>query len=333
MPQKFILLLPLLLTLLLRPSHAHAADIATINTQSVDKISWKVRASVQWSGMPIRESLAKLADAYSFHFLLDRRIDPSTRINFEAKNEPLERLLPRLAAEHDLGCVVLSETAYFCPEEGVPLFQYLLEQNQKNLMKLPPSFRQVLRERCLITAARPLEPKNMLAFLARQGDWAWQNLDELPHDLWDHTALAGTQEEILTLLLFGFEKTCKIDLATKSIAIVPLPNLPPSRKPAVKRNVKNATNSLAPPPTVPLSRRRFTLKVEEQRLDMLLEALTRRLELELVLDKKSLEEKGVTLDRRVSFEVKNANATELFQAALEPLELKFVIQSGTIEVE
>ncbi len=66
---------------------------------------------------------------------------------------------------------------------------------------------------------------------------------------------------------------------------------------------------------------------------MLLEALTRRLELELVLDKKSLEEKGVTLDRRVSFEVKNANATELFQAALEPLELKFVIQSGTIEVE
>ncbi len=227
--------------------------------------------------------------------------------------------------------VMDDETVYVGSPESANQLRALLAWHQKRLTALPPNVQKILRNRSEVVASLPAEPKKMLEALALYSGLKWQNLDELPHDLWDDTKIAGSTGELLIFLLFGFDKTFDIDSAGMVLRVIPIPLLKMDTKamPAVKPE----TLSPNPPPNVPLSRRRFTLKVEEQRLDELLEALAQRLGLELTLDKKSLESKGIALEQRVSFEVKNATAFELFRAFLQPLNLQFAIRNGKIEVE
>ncbi len=299
-------------------------------SQTPSQSPWRKQVTVHWSGTPLRESLDKLADLYSFCFLLDRRIDPSISISFEATNEPLAQALPRLARENKLGCVLLSEIIYFGPEESATMLPNVLARQKRIVSRLPAKVGNTLRERTVIAASLPAEPKRMLENVAQHCGMTWANLDVVPYDLWDDTKLAGTNEEIVTLILFSFEKMFEWDTASKKLCVIPLPKMERKILPAATKETNNRSPS---PPGVPLARRRFTLKVEEQRLDLLLVSLAERLELELLLDKVLLEKKGVALDRRVSFEVKNATASELFQAVLEPINLQFRLNEKVIEVE
>ncbi len=307
------------------PAAVHADETLRVTAIPRQAASpWERLTSVHWSGAALRESLVRLADTYSFHFLLDRRIDPQALLDFKADDEALGAMLARLADEQGLGCVLLDETVYIGPKNSAEILPHLLEQ--------PPD-RRASGPNYRIQAALPAEPKAILEVLAKQAGLTWKNLELLSHDLWDDTALSGTAEQILVLVLIGFEKTCEIDLKSKIITIVPLPNVVSKTRPDKQYTVKNTEKPPSEKPDVPLSRRRFTLAVEEQRLDTLLESLARRLGLELKIDEESLAQKGVALDRRVSLNVKNATATELFRALLQPLHLQFRIRAKIIEIK
>lgn len=292
---------------------------------------WKTRISVQWSGTPLRESLDRLAESYSFRFFLDRRIDPSLKLVFEAKNEPLEQALPRLAAAHGLGCRILSGTAYLGPEEFAARLPGLLAVHRRRIEELPPTPRRFYRETVAIESPLLGTPKEILTALARRGNIVWKELDTLPHDLWNKTRLLGTVEELLTILLIGFEKSFEPN--DDGIAVAALPQDLPTE--AARNTTDRPTTRQAKPKAtekIPLARRRFTLRVEEQPLETLLHGLADRLELELKLNQKSLADKNVAPDRRVSFEVKNATAAELLHAVLRPLGLQFRIRGDAVEV-
>ncbi len=82
-----------------------------------------------------------------------------------------------------------------------------------------------------------------------------------------------------------------------------------------------------------LAYKRFTLTVEEQPVGPLLEQLAHQLNLELKIDARALEQAGVTLERRVSFSVKDATVDELLQAALKQTGLKFVRKGNVVAIE
>lgn len=83
---------------------------------------------------------------------------------------------------------------------------------------------------------------------------------------------------------------------------------------------------------VPLNRMRFTMTIRNQELRPLLGILAERAALELEIDETALEKRGVSLDTRVSFEVKDATAAELFRAATRPVGANFRIRGTTLVI-
>lgn len=88
--------------------------------------------------------------------------------------------------------------------------------------------------------------------------------------------------------------------------------------------------SNAPPD---LSRQQFTLTINEQPIGPLLKLLAKQIGLELQMDEKTLENAGVHLSQRVSFEVKDATIDQLLQAAIHSTPLKYRLQNRILVIE
>jgi hypothetical protein len=324
--------------------------VAELNAASNDV--WQTTVSVQWRETPFGESLKRLAEAQNIGLFIDRRLDPSTPLHFESTGQPLGEILQQLALSLGQGCVLFETTVYLLPKDAAEMLPVLLEEQQNRLEKLTPRRAAIFRRKRSIHIPFLSEPKDILQKLALQHNFRWKNLEILPHDLWDEKSLNNLSlNELLTILLIGFEMTFEIEDNDETLVILPLSQR--QSRPPPTTNVKipseniesNIKNIQFPPnhetpkvqniqnvPQIPLAQRRFTLKVENQRLDILLQSLSQRLNMKLAVDEKSLAAKSVEPDSRVSFEVKNATIVQLFRAILRPLKLDFQIKGNTLHV-
>jgi hypothetical protein len=91
-----------------------------------------------------------------------------------------------------------------------------------------------------------------------------------------------------------------------------------------------STSKSAP---VDLARKRFTLTVTEQPVGPVLGQLAHQLDLDLKMDPKAIQDSGVSLDQRVSFNVKNATIDELLRAAISQTGLKFTRKGNVVQIE
>ncbi|MDR2755387.1 MAG: hypothetical protein LBC20_06740 [Planctomycetaceae bacterium] len=316
---------------------------------------WKTTVSVQWQETPLSESLKRLAETQKIGLLIDRRLDPSTPIHFESTGQPLGKMLQQLAASLDCGCVLFESTVYLGTKESATILPVLLSEQQHRLEKLTPRRVAIFHRKKTLLIPFLSEPKEVLQKLALQNNFRWKNPEILPHDLWDEKSLNNLSlNELLTVLLIGFEMTFEMEDEGELLVIVPL-----SQRKSLSSSSANTENTFENteqntqniheqknqevqkvqkiPDTqnvskIPLAQRRFTLKVENQRLDILLQSLAERLHLKLDVNEKSLTDKGVQPDNRVSFEVKNVTAAQLFRAILRPLKLDFQIKDETLHV-
>lgn len=306
--------------------------------QAAARTPWKNKATVAWSGTPMRDTLGRFAEAQRFTFLLDRRIDPATLLDFQATAQPLDRILPAAADSLDLAASLQSGFAYFGPKDAVRNFENLLEERRIAMKELPARTASKYRRPLRMEWEMLCEPRAMLEDVAAKAGLRIRNPETLPYDLWDKTSLQGTPLEILAVLLVGFDLAFHWEDDGETIVLAPLPENRWAKvaraKPRPRTVAMEATTTAASPaaPEVPLNRRRFTLRVENQPLKKLLETLAERLGLTLRLDEASLAAKGVSTETNVSFEVKNAAATELFQTFLNPLKLEFRIRGDTLTV-
>lgn len=301
------------------------------------------RTSVHWSGSPLCQTLARFAKDNQFGFLLDRRVDPSRSLDFAVSDTPLELLLTDLADSLGLECFFLKNTVYLGPKESCLLLHDILERHKNSIETLPARTRQAFQKKINIEIEFLENPVNALKKIARQVDLSWTNLDTLPHDLWNETQLSGlAPDEALSLLLIGFQLDYQtnertIELVSIAQDIRPKPNTPDSKKPKPEKSRMESPKSETsvnkkPADEIPLSRRRFTLKIESQNLAAVLDALTHRMDLELDVDKSSLERKNISLEQPVSLDVKNATASQLFRSLLRPLNIEFRIQNDRLRI-
>ncbi|MDR0609301.1 MAG: hypothetical protein LBG58_04270 [Planctomycetaceae bacterium] len=332
--------------------------VAELNAAS--NAVWQTTVSVQWRETPIGESLKRLAAAQKIGFLIDRRLDPSTPLHFESTGQPLGQMMQQLALSLGQGCVLFETTVYWGPKTTAEMLPILLAEQQNRLEKLTPRRAALFRRKRSLHIPFLSEPKEILQKLALQNNFRWKNLEILPHDLWDEKSLNNLSlNELLTILLIGFEMTFEIEDDNETLTIHPLPqqqsiphptanieissenisseNIEPNIQNIQKQKIQETqkvqnTKNVQNIPKVPLAQRRFTLKVENQRLDLLLQSLTERLHLKLEINEKSLTAKGVSPDKRVSFDVKNVTAVQLFRAILRPLKLDFQIKEETLRV-
>jgi hypothetical protein len=296
---------------------------------------WQATVSVQWRKTPLEESLKRLTDAQKIGLMIDRRLDPSTPLHFESTGQPLGTMLQQLALSLGQGCVLFETTVYLGTQDTAKMLPILLEEQQNRLEQLTPRRAAIFRRKRSLPIPFLSEPKEILQKLALQNNFRWKNLEILPHDLWNEKLLTNLSlNELLTILLIGFEMTFEIEddgetLVIRSLSQQQSKNAEQKIQEVQKvQNTQNVQNVQK----VPLAQRRFTLKVENQRLDLLLQSLTERFDMKLELNEKSLAAKGVQPDSRVSFDVKNVTAAQLFRAILRPLKLDFQMKGETLRV-
>ena len=290
--------------------------------------------SVHWSGVPLRQAMDRLAASQQFGFWLDRRVDPSLPIDLEATREPLGALVERLAASRQLGAVIHERVVYIGPPAAVAALPKLFEYQRRQAMRLPEVSRKKLTAKNALKFPMLTEPRNLLENMIDAAGFEPENLDTLPHDLWDAVDLPPLPlTDRLTLVLIGFDLSFETDAASRSFILKPLRTVPYQRidltaatEPAV--GAENDT----PVKEVPLSRRRFTLTIRDQEAGPLLKTLGERLGVEVQVDEESLGKKGVDLNKRISVEVKKVNAAGLFRAVTQPIGAAFKIQGDRVTI-
>jgi len=86
------------------------------------------------------------------------------------------------------------------------------------------------------------------------------------------------------------------------------------------------------PPKVDLANKRFTIKVKNTPVGDLIHGLALRLQLQLKMDDKAIQEAKIDLSKLVSFDVKEATADELFKALLKDVPLTHQLDGNVLEI-
>jgi hypothetical protein len=216
------------------------------------------------------------------------------------------------------------------------------------------------------------EPRGLISSLVKHRGWRIAEAERIPHDLWPAMSLPElSAAEQFTVLLIGFDQTFKVHAGTRVLEIVPLESVTIERRYPLAAGRKNFTNSLrqefAPgvvrfegnaivvhgrveehervlgllgerpaqrpvqPPVRP-TKQVYTLRVQEQPVDVILQQLAERLKWAIEIDDAAIRDAGLSVDVRVSFAVENSSQDELLKAVLRPAELDYRREGERIRI-
>jgi hypothetical protein len=270
--------------------------------------------SVRWQNLPLGEAVARLRQVTGTAIFIDRRVDPDQRVTFSASNASVENVLSNLASSTRLGHARLGRLYYLGPQVTADGLAALAAKRRNEIATLAPPLKNSLLGRRRLIWPRLTEPRGLTVQLAEQHGWRIDNAAAIPHDLWAAGELPSMPlADQLSVLLAGFDVTYRVDAATKTIEIKPATWPKHSPKALARRPDKTSpTRGKAP------SKQVFTLRVENQPVGRVLEQLATRLNWKLDVDANAIRAAGLSLDTLVSFDVQNANETQLLDALLAP---------------
>ncbi len=300
--------------------------------------AWEKQVRIKFSGSELRDAVRRFAESQKVGFFLDRRVDPNQPLEFESSNCSVEETFFRLAESLDLGFCRIGSVGYLGPKEAALKLQKLLPIQQERCSQLPPRLGRLFSEPVDWNIRRLETPRDILQKFAEERSLRWTNLDRLPHDLWPETQLERLSfGELITLVLIGFDLTYAFSSERMQLTIIEFPEnwdaaLPSAAGGPATRSEPGRKEGKTTNKDIPLSRKRFTIQVKEQSASDLLSTFAERLDLKLEIDENSLKKKGISLETKVSFDLQEATANELFRAVLQPIDCKFVLKGKTLEV-
>ncbi|MGL4595259.1 MAG: STN domain-containing protein [Thermoguttaceae bacterium] len=305
---------------------------------------WDRPSNVQWKNVPLRDTLKRFSDAHKIGFLLDRRIDPSILISFEKRNTPLDEIFEGVSNSFQLETAFIGKTVYIGPIGSGTNLMLQITEFQNELESIPSKQAAIFRKKISRSISRPIVPKEILKQWGDQNRLQWNRLEELPHDIWEETTLSDvTFGESLILFLIGFDKTLKLDNSGKTLileTIIPDDNQRDLRRIDFAAKVREKDSAQTPQKQIknssskiPLSKRRFTLRVENVPIESLLRSLANRLEIVLIMDENLWTKKSIAPDQCVSFDIKNATISDLLQEIFKSTQITFRIDGDTIYVQ
>jgi hypothetical protein len=278
-------------------------------------------ATVHWQGVPLSETLDRLKLLFNDPVFVDRRVDPSMRVTLDMSASSAEQALGGIAGACGLDVGRLGKLLYLGPGSEAGRLRPLVNLRSRDVAKLQADVRGPLMKRQSLSWARLSEPRQIATTAADQAGWKIANAELIPHDLWAANELPeSTLPEQLSVLLLGFDLTFELDAANQAIRIVPLPtDVAPA--PHGSRN----RTAVKPPPLHPTggTKQVYTLHVQEKPVGAVLHELAARLHWNLQIDEDAIRAAGISLDKRVSFSVTNADQEKLLDALLTPAGLEF----------
>lgn len=228
-----------------------------------------------WTATPLEQVQKSLQQAMGVSLLVDRRMDPSALVDFNAKLQPASTLLDRLAESKGASAVPLETVVYIGPLPTAAVLPATFKQAKAELRSLPPRLQSALKSVPRQDWQRLAEPRQLLLKAAQNAHLEWDNLETFPHDLWreGHLPEAHLAEQ-LTLLLAGFDATFRV-LPNGKLHWVPLEISPTTAEQADKAPPRAAPEAADPasPVARPPERKQQRFLIERTQATRLLKAL------------------------------------------------------------
>jgi hypothetical protein len=325
-------------------------------------------SGIAWSDMPLRLAIETLGRDQQIGVMLDRRTDPGRLISLNVAPQPLEHLLTTLARQTGLGVCYVDAVAYFGPTETTQILATVAAMRRREAEQLP---REAAHRCTRVNSLRwPMlaVPRELITELAGEARLDIVNADLVPHDLWPAVALPPLPwADRMTLVLAGFGLTFEFTSEGAAIRLTPMPKTAAivqtypgkghaqenARRiaagfPEAQVTVEGDQLRIAGPWEVHraveelmqgkrVSRRQpsntqrrtvYTLQVENEPVGGVILALAKQLNLKVEI---STVTEG-KLEERISFHVTDVTRDELLQAVLAPVNLRFRVTGGELQV-
>lgn len=282
-------------------------------------------ATIHWQNVPLREALERLGDTMQIKWLLDRRIDPTQRIELNLQNDSLANGLDKLAIDRKISMLCYGETLYLGPTESVIALKRLSDASRTPASR---SLSKKLSRRGSVEWQRLSEPRTIINELANEVGIKIQNPEAIPHDVWNQGSLSNQKfAERLDLLLIGFDLTWQI--TEGEIQIVPLdvattesPSLSLAKQIESKRRRREAKSSNTK------TEQLYTLQIREQPLNSVLRQIANQTGKELIIAQSAT----ASSEQRISVSVKQVSLEELIEELCLAAGLQSKIDGNTIRV-
>ena len=283
-----------------------------------------------WTGLPLRAAAERLAELGGAAVVVDRRIDPETRVAVDAASEPLAVVLAHVS--HAAGAAVARYAGHLRivpPDRAGGLAAAAAARNAE-LRALTPRLRTMVQAEAAWSWPEGAVPRDLVAAAAAQAGITIVGLDELPHDHFPAARLPALALcDRIDLLLAHFDR--RVEWKPRAargrdatlFALVPIPVADAAAPPPPARPTS------APPPRPPAATYSLTVAAP---LDELLATLARRFTLELDLDRTALAQLGVAPGEIVRLDLRNVTRDQLLDAVLEPRGLGWRIDGGRLSV-
>lgn len=175
--------------------------------------------------------LEKIQDTQQISLILDRRIDPSTKLNIDLQNQALEAGLHEIAAQLHARTTIVGSNVYMGPDQAVGTLKTLLALKHQELLSLSDSdpglksrVQQLSRNRSFYYQDLDT-PAEILKQITEAYQITISNPERIPHDLWSHGSLmAVNANEALTLILNQLDLTFLWEKQGRAIRIMSLPD-------------------------------------------------------------------------------------------------------------
>lgn len=182
----------------------------TVNPASVGNIVSGIQAG---TGIPL---------------VLDRRVDPATKVTMSAQQTSFESILRQVAENvPEAGASFTDRLVFIGPESAAKRLESLLDDNRRQISGLRDQFSSV-RYRRLTRAKlagwpRLAEPRRLVMQAAEEAGLEISNPDTIPHDVWAEKELPQLDFcDYSTLILNQFELTFRVLESGDVIEIVPV---------------------------------------------------------------------------------------------------------------
>lgn len=143
---------------------------------------------------PVRDALMWLSQDRQIAVTLDRRIDPSHLVRTDLQAPFFDMGISQLVQPAGAGAVVAGETVFVTTPELTSTFRTRIALAQRELETLPDRnlTRQLELSRKTATRWEPLSsPRSILLDLAERYEVQIENINDIPHDLWDSGTIAN----------------------------------------------------------------------------------------------------------------------------------------------
>lgn len=287
------------------------------------------KVSVTWRGQQLGVALQRLADIGSVKLWIDRRVDPTQRVDEKLSHVPVREAISRVVAKYELGSVDLGKLIYVGPAETARGLPALLLRARAEAKRSPTGVRRKWLTPRDVAWPRLSAPRAMLEANLAQARFEVDGLERIPHDLWaerQFPQLSLVDQTVLTLV--GFDLTCELTSGGRRCKIVPIKYPLPDKSRALA--VTLATGSR--PQQQATNAKKYSLKLTNQPVGRVIQQIATQLQLQVIWDEPSLVRYGRSQATLVSCEVNNADVEGLLQAILQPAGMEFSLEGKTLKI-